>query len=74
VDPLHRGAAPLLFGTLTIENFTRYLIVAIGENVGFHNHRFSGYPLYRKAAAVDLWANPFDHHTAASISANLLVS
>jgi hypothetical protein len=52
---------------VTIENVARYLIVAVGKNVGFDNHTFSRHPLYRKSAAIDLGTNTFDHYTAASI-------
>jgi hypothetical protein len=57
LDSLHRRAAPFPFRTVAIKNVTRDLIVAVGENVGFHG----------KPAAIDLRRNMFDDYTAVAV-------
>jgi hypothetical protein len=52
---------------VAIKNVTRDLIVAVGENVGFHDYRFARHPLDGKPAAIDLRRNMFDDYTAVAV-------
>jgi hypothetical protein len=52
---------------VAIQNVTRDLIVAVGENVGFHDYGFARHSLDGKPAAIDLRMNPFDDYPAAAV-------
>jgi hypothetical protein len=43
------------------------LIVAVRENVGFHDYSVARHPLDGKPAAIDLRTNMFDDYTAAAV-------
>jgi hypothetical protein len=49
---------------MTVQKFTRQLIVAISENVGLDYHGFRHDPLDWKPAAVDLRPDAFNNHAA----------
>ncbi len=63
----HRRLVPLLFALVAVKEDGCQFVVAVGEDVGLHHHRFAEHPLAGITAAVDLRRHPLDHHPPPAI-------
>ena len=62
----HGNLVPAFHAGLTIPQQTAQLVVAVGEDVRFDDDRFAHRAFDRKAAAIDLRADPLDHDAGAA--------
>ena len=54
-------------GFVPVLQIANQVIVSVGKHVGFNRHFIADDALDRKAAAIHLWANRFDHDPCASL-------